>query len=467
MVTSEEALRLTKLLAKQLGQDRDALSKLNAYYVGQHPLAFASKRFLEAFGGLFAAFSDNWCPLVVDSLRQRLHVTGFRFPSLPDDQDPSHGDKLAWDLWQANNLDADSDVLHTDALIYGRSYVVVGAGDPVAGEPPALITVESPLDMIVQTSSANRRRRTAALRVFKDDDDQGAATLYLPDETWYWSQRGSSLFSGGTWEVRADPVPQPLGVVPVVPFLNRPRLDPWGFSELVGVIPIQGAVNKLLADMMVASEFTAMPQRFVTGLEIMRDPVTNQPIDPFPALTRLMQAEDPNVQFGQFAQGNLDTYVHAIELLIQHVASQSATPPHYFYLSGNFPSGESIKSAEAGLVAKAQDRTRTFGESWEEVMRLAFRVLGDVGRAKAHDAETIWADVEMRTESAHVDSTLKKLQLQVPVEQLWEDLGYTPQQISRFKALKAAGPPPPAIPAPGAVPPIPAPQDTPQGPPAA
>jgi hypothetical protein len=438
VATYDEAMTWTKRLAKQLGQDATPLGRLDAYYTGRHPLAFASSRFQEAFGGMFSAFADNWCPLIVDSTRQRLHVTGFRFPLADAEQDPAKGDRLAWDLWQANYLDADSDVLHTDAMVFGRSYVAVGAGDVSKGEPPALMTVESPLNVIVAVSKDRRRRRLAALRVFQDDDGSNCATLMLPDETWYWTQKGTSLSFGGQWEMRAEPVPQPLGVVPVVPFLNRPRLDPWGFSELIGVIPMQDAVNKLVADMMIASEFVAMPQRWATGLEIMRDPLTNAALDPFPAISRLLQAEDPGVAFGQFAPGNLDAYVHALELLIQHVASQSATPPHYFYLSGNFPSGESIKSAEAGLVAKAIDRTRTFGESWEEVMRLAFKVIGDDQRAQALDAETIWGDVEVRTESAHVDSTLKKQAIGVPLEQLWEDLGYTPQQIERFQALRLA-----------------------------
>lgn len=449
MATLDEALALVKKLAKQLSSDRHALIDLNDYYVGKHPLAFASERFREAFGGMFGAFADNWCPLVVDSLRQRLHVEGFRFPA-EEAEDPLAGDSEAWDIWQGNFLDNDSDIAHTDAMVMGRSYVTVGPPDPDS-DVAALISVESPMDVIVQVSQDQRRRRLAALRVFTDDDGSNAATLYLPDQTWRFRQRGSSLSMGGTWELRGDgPERQPLGVVPVVPFINRPRLDPWGYSELVGVIPMQDAVNKLVADMMVASEFVALPQRFATGLEIQHDPVTNQPIDPFGAVARLWQTEQDNVTFGQFPNANLDTYVQAIELLIQHVASQSATPPHYFYLRGQFPSGESIKSAEAGLVAKALDRCRTFGESWEEVMRLAFKVSGDDAKAKAFNAETIWGDVEVRTESEHVDATQKKGALGIPEEQLWEDLGYTPQQIDRFRKLKDAQkpvqPPPLVIP---------------------
>jgi hypothetical protein len=76
---------------------------------------------------------------------------------------------------------------------------------------------------------------------------------------------------------------------------------------------------------------------------------------------------------------------------------------------------------------------RSFSEGWEEVMRIAFAVLGDQERATAYDAEVIWANPAYRSESALVDALLKLSTLGVPKEQLWADAGYTPQQIERFK----------------------------------
>ena len=204
--------------------------------------------------------------------------------------------------------------------------------------------------------------------------------------------------------------------------------------------------------MLVASEFGAFRQRWVTGMEIPRDPETNQPVEPFrAAVDRLWMSENPEVKFGEFSSTDLVPYVKSVEMLVQHVASQTRTPPHYFYLSGQFPSGESIKSAETGLVAKARRKMRHLSESWEEVMRLAFAVEDDE-RADFAAAETIWADPESRTEGEHVDATLKKKALDVPIQQLWEDLGYSPQQIERFRGMLAesaflnalAGPPAPA-----------------------
>ena len=46
-----------------------------------------------------------------------------------------------------------------------------------------------------------------------------------------------------------------------------------------------------------------------------------------------------------------------------------------------------------------------------------------------------WSPAESRSESEFVDSLVKKLSIGVPVQQLWEDAGYSPQQIARFRAM--------------------------------
>lgn len=444
---------------KHLDRDLDARQAnfvlLSDYYEGEQRLIYSTEKWRRAFGGLFNKFSDNWCALVVDAVEERLDVTGFRFG---DDS----GDKDAWEIWQRNGLDADSQIAHTDALIYGLSYVLVGPDR----DGKAKVDVESPEQTIVEYVPGSRRERAAGMKRWQAGADWVFATLYMPDAIWKFQAKGSGAETRATrssWmprEVPGElwPLPNPLGVVPIVPLVNRPRLRVRrghasdGASEIAQVIPVQDAINKVLLDMLIASEFGAFRQRWVTGMDIPRDPETNQPIEPFKsAVDRLWVMENPEGRFGEFNATDLTPYVKSVEMLVQHVASQTRTPPHYFYLSGQFPSGESIKSAETGLVAKARRKMRHLSEAWEEVIRLAFAVENDE-RADFTMAETIWADPESRTEGEHVDATLKKKSLDVPIQQLWEDLGYSPQKIDRFVGMLAeqafigalAAPPAPA-----------------------
>ncbi|AEW94035.1 hypothetical protein SCATT_16640 [Streptantibioticus cattleyicolor NRRL 8057 = DSM 46488] len=223
----------------------------------------------------------------------------------------------------------------------------------------------------------------------------------------------------------------------MVPISNRSRLLRDPVSDLHVVIPIQDAINKTVADALVASEYAAWPQRYVTGLEIVEDEHGN-PVEPFKvAVDKLLQAEDPQAKFGQFEAADLGNYVTLVEMLVQHMASISRIPFHYFLNGGVVPSGESITAAEAGLIAKTRERMLHFGEAWEEVMRLCFKVLDDP-RSKAYSAETIWKDPENRTEAQHMDALLKLQMIGVPRDQLLSDAGYTPQQIARFQDMREA-----------------------------
>jgi hypothetical protein len=99
---------------------------------------------------------------------------------------------------------------------------------------------------------------------------------------------------------------------------------------------------------------------------------------------------------------------------------------------GQWPSGDSLKASEAGLVAKVKRKQVDFGETWEEAMRLAFLAVGDEDRSGAIDAEVIWSDPEFRSETQRVDALTKMATLGVPPQALWQRFGATPQEIERW-----------------------------------
>src|SRR5262245_2433231 len=129
-----------------------------AYYNGDHPLQFATSKFKEAFGNLFSAFADNWCPIVVDAPVERLRIIGFR------QRGQETADTDAWKIWQANGLDVESVIAHTEAGKCGDAYLLV---DPNGGDPR--ITVEHSSQVIVATDPGDRRNRPAALKRWGGD----------------------------------------------------------------------------------------------------------------------------------------------------------------------------------------------------------------------------------------------------------------------------------------------------------
>lgn len=416
-------------LDSKLNSQRAVAQRYADYYDSKNTtLQFAQVRFKEAFGDLFQGWQVNFCPLIVDSISERIRVTGFRMTDEPK------ADKDAWRIWQENHMDSDSNAVHIDALALGSSYITVWR-DEKTGRPT--ITPESALDVYVQYEPGSRRQVAAALKRWRDDWGTEYATWWTPKDIW----TATAETAGGSKDLNwkdAKRTPNPLGVVPVVPITNRTRLRTDPFSELEPVVPIIDAIGKISADALVASEYAAFPQRYIAGIEIEEDE-EGRPKSPFQiAIDRILTAEDPQTTFGQFQAADLGNYVKLIDNYVASMAAITRIPFHYFLIGqgSQAPSGEAITSAEAGLVAKARERQLHFGESWEEVMRLAFRVMGDP-RAEAFGAEVMWADPEYRSQSVVVDSAVKlSAGLRVPLEQLWQDVGYSPQQIARFEEMR-------------------------------
>jgi hypothetical protein len=421
-------------LAKRLFAERKQMQFFDEYDRGQFPLPFVREDLREPFRRLLVMSKINIMELVVDAAEERLNVAGFKFGDTGGDMD-------AWRMWQANGLDAESIVNHRESLVKARGAVIVWPSD---NDATPSITVEDPMSVVVELEPGNRRRRAAALKLWRDDwSDMQFATLYLPDGIYKYETRGITGVMGG-WkrrEVRNErwPLPNPFGVVPVVPFPNKPDIYGHGRSEIDSVTASQDRINKIIFDRMMAAEATSFKQRWATGVDIPVDPETGEEVEPFKvAVERVLINENPEGRFGEFGQTDLKPYLDAAEQDLRFIAAVTRTPPHYLNTNADRLSGESIKSAETGLVAKVRRKQRHYGEAWEEVMRLAFKVRGD-SRAEFEQAETVWDDPESRTESEHADAVGKLRQmLDLPREAAWEIYGFSPTQIERFKTLLAA-----------------------------
>ena len=455
------------VLEQRLYERQPHISEMNAYYTGDHPLPFVTRAHAEKirneFRQLLKDSRSNFAELVVDAVAERMSVEGFRLSAADDQQ----ADNATWAIWQANGLDSESQVAFVEALAKGMSYLSVWAPEKQGGY--ASIAVEDPLQTIVAYEPGSGfRRRSAALKLW-EDAEQGIerANVYLPDAIVKFQRplgssstqahmsgnersfeaEGTPVRSSGTsgskgW-VRVDTGPDVvvnrLRVVPIVPLRNRPRLLMEGTSELVNVCRIQNQINGFVFLLALAGYFGAHRQRWIAGIPLYDD--DNKPLDTFnAAIDRIWASENPDARFGDFEQTSLDGYISAIEQKVAHLAVTTRTPKHYLLPEGQEPSGDAIKSAEAGLVKKVQARQRTYGEGVEEALRLA-RMFQGAADAPV-DSEVVWADPQIRTEAEVTDATIKKFQGHlITWQQACQDLGYSPQTIARM--LEAFGGTPP------------------------
>lgn len=436
---------LNRLLVA-LDERQRSVKQLEAYYEGDHPLPVmptsnAALQAETAYRRLLQMGRTNWVKLVADAPAERLQVTGFRSGL------EQAADAEVWGIWQANQLDADSALVHSTALVTGQAFALVWAD--ANGQPK--ITPEHPSQCIVAYERGTRRERAAGLKAWRDDSGKICATLWTRD--WvlkYESEKESESLIGNDWvrrETPGEPWParNPLGVVPLVEFRANPSLRPavlgGGCGEFEPVLDIQDRINRVLFTRLLAGEFGAFRQRWVVGMDLEVDAETGRVDEPFrAAIDRLWMVDDPDVKFGEFSATDLRPFIDAVEADVTHLAAITKTPPHYLLGKEVNISAEALKASEAGLVAKTARHRDQFSEAWEEVLRLAVAVR-DPKDPRAQDLASmvIWRDIEQRTWGETVDAILKMQALGVPQEALWERLpGVTPQDIARWQTMSAS-----------------------------
>jgi hypothetical protein len=427
---------------------------MDSYYRGDHPLPFLTKahdsKMHDEFRLLLEDSRANFMRLVVDATEERLKVDGFRLSAETD----AVADKDAWKIWQANKMDAESQSAFIEALVKGLSYLSVWA--PPKGSEYASIAVEDPTETIVSyVPGSNYRQRAAALKVWTDDwTGLRRADVYLPDAIYKFQAKqaddngpatATSAALDGSNEPkwlplaggkRAAVVKNPLGIVPIIPLRNRPRLLVEGESEIADVYRIQNGINGFLFLLALAGYFGAHKQRWAVGLKIMVD-ANGKQVEPWDlAVDKMLVLENPDAKFGEFSATDLVGYIKAIEQKVLHLAVTTRTPRHYLIQEGQSPSGDAIKSAESGLVKKVERKQRPFGEGLEEAIRLA-RLFQGAPDAPV-DSEIVWADAATETEATRTDAVIKQHGAGlIPTEMALEKLGYTQTEIARMMAMRA------------------------------
>ncbi len=365
----------------ETGRRRMGFRQLDAYYDGEQrleQLGLAVPEALRKFTTIVA-----WPGTQVDSIEERCDVEGFRLPGTPE------ADVGLSEVWQANDLDDESQMGHTDSLVFGRSYACVGTGDDP--ELP-LITVESPLEMVHERSPRDRQTLVAA-RFYRDDsegDPLFRATLYTRLATlWLVQER-----TGWVVEDRDD---HRLGQCPVVPLLNRPRLHGrWGVSQMGRVITLTDSAARALTNAQVATEVMALPQRFAAGMSQadFTDPATGEALTAWEAYFGAVWATvNKDAKFGQFDAADLSNFSGIVNHYGQLVAGVTGLPLRYFgQATTNPPSADGIRADEARLVKTCERKQRAWGASWERVMRLVRLLQTGVDDPKLASMETLWRD---------------------------------------------------------------------------
>lgn len=438
MATAEQALQWVNRLYEVLGDRRSEIERQFNYFEGKQPLAYATDQWKAFHQDRYRDFSDNWCGVVGRAPVDRLRIDGFRLGSSTDVV--SDDERQLWADWNRNELGAQSNQGFLASTIAKRSAVLVWGDDN--DEPD--VSWEHPAQVAVSYSADGRRSRLAALKAWQEGERE-YATLYLPDEVWKFERPAlpqlrddrtpSGLYipaslNGGGWDAREVPnevwpLPNPLGEVPIVEWLNRPLLGGDPISDIQGTIAMQNAINTLWAYLFNAADHASMAARVVLGAEPPKIPVldeSGQVVGSKPAKMEdlaegrllFLPGAGANARIDQWDAAKLDVFTGVISQSVGHIAAQTSTPGHYLLSNEKFANlnGDALTAAEVPLATKVGNQQIHFNPAAKETARLMALVRGKKGLAQSiREADgrqfVQWKDPAMHSLSQVADAATK------------------------------------------------------------
>jgi hypothetical protein len=441
------------------------LEKIAKYMRGRQDPPYTPRGASTEYRWLVRRAKDNFLPLIVNVLSQNLHIDGFRpDPSNVDGTDTiidPMGDS-GWAAFMANRMYSRQHAVHRAVIKYGCAYAVVLPGmiaslDNNTGNinPTSMpvINAYSPRTMMaLYQDELTDEWPIIALseRVIHDTQQPGKAyrVVTLWDDTNVYTLVGTAGRAPAKlrWPAADDPIlagapvvaSHGMGICPVQRFTYEVDLDADTdcIGEVEPLISLQDQVNFHTFNQLLAEQFAAFKQRWVTGMVSVTDEVGRESRPFKPGVDRLWAAEDSDTKFGEFTETDLQPIIDSREATIRHMAIISQVPPYALLGSLVNLSADAMSAARDGLDRKVQELQSVLTDPWRNVFRLCSKAQGDDDGWMNLYGQIMWRDTSARSFAATIDGLGKAAQmLGVPAHELWRRIpGVTSEDISAWQA---------------------------------
>lgn len=424
------------LAYRALVSKRAKYEVLWAYYEGDHPLKYSTERLRELFNDMDIRFVENWCAVVINAVYDRMELDHF---DVANNEDLS---KRLNQLVKKAELDLDADDIHLASLVCGESFLVVwknevtdDQGQPVTSELEAYY--HDPRMCHIEYNPEQPRQKQWAAKWW-EVVPQGQSkkfyrvNLYYPDRLEYWqsTKPTDQVKSGDSFEQIQDPAENPFGQVPIFHFRRDRRKV---ISELADILTLQDAINKLLSDLMVSSEFTSLMERYVVTNASVGN-AQNSP-DRILVIPKGTSEEEPT-KVGNFEAMTLDTFLKSIDKLAYAAGVITRTPRHYFYDQGGDPSGEALITMEAPLVKKTKRFIRRHQNTWQRVAAFMLLVADGVD-IDPEEIDPVFIDPE--TVQPKTQAEIRKINIDcgLPLVTILRREGWNEEELHELETDKA------------------------------
>lgn len=416
------------------------------YYEGDFPEFFASPRLRRAIMRTGVAFRFNFARVPVDAVTERLKLAAVTSADQATDD-------LLQQLWLDNEIAEESRRIIRRACEFGDAYVIVWPNSD--DESKVDIFYNSPQCVRLFYDAENPRHKSYAIKRWQVGK-QIRVDLFYADHIQKWiTKSGAKGNNEQDWLPYTDtpddmwPYINPFGEIPVFHF----RTDqPYGEPEHKGFYGPQDAIHKLISSHMASVDYQAFPQRYaLTGADTdtteaadadedtfsFSDTGTGSTIAPAGEARSQFTADPGSLWFmrgvtgvGQFATADHKNFTEPTSQYLRFGAEITNTPLHRIDQTGDHPSGESLRTAEAPFVHKIEDRQLSFGNTWRKLFTFALKVLG-----VANPSVTVrWTPAQTVNDLEGWQTVAQKLAAGVPAPQAFLEAGYSDEQVDAWFA---------------------------------
>lgn len=411
-----------------LAERRALYERYQRYYTGDQVVSIEAPEYSEEFRAFLKGQIANVCPAVVAALTDRLGIQ-----SIEGDEAAA---ARAWELWEAWHLAGTANRIHTEMFKMGDAYVIVW---PDADGVPRLYP-QTALEVCHAHDHERPEVLTKAAKLWQDGR-RWHLNLYYPGriERYRTGNMTSRPADHGSFEAFADDdgdsvVRNDYGVVPIFHFPYQSDMHDHGTSVLRDILSLQDSINENRINRAVVLRFGAFPLRILLGVDADTgdDGIARAPIRA--GIDRLISIANPDGGIAEFKAASIEPYTTAIREDLNMITVITGIPPHHFQaLSGDFPSGESLKTSESRLVNRTYDAQIDLSANWGRV--LSFMLLID--DQATGDVRVVWKNPVTRSENDEVNRAATLVRdVQVPPTKAWERIGFEPDEIVEMEAAR-------------------------------
>lgn len=430
-----------------IGRDRRrVLDRVDDYLNGRFVDPYSPKQMSRERREMMKRAMQPWCDIPVKAATQALQVDGFR-PGDAASNRTAMNELPEWNLWQRSGLDARQSVVHSAAIAYGHSFVLVALEEPGR----ARVQVLNPLDTtVLYEDPVSDDNPVFALTIIRRPKALNDGSM-RPGLAYGWDRENRYTFALDDGLKLVATMPHGgNGLCPVTRFVCD--MDATGRTRGVvePIIPWQDMFNQTLFEMLVAQSFDANRILYATGfvappkVDEKGNPVLDAAGKPVPgefsvAPGSFIGTKNTDAKFGQIAGSNQSNYVTVLDMLIKDFGALSQTPPNFFLGQMSNLSAEALEATERDFRRRVDLYARNFGEAWERVLRVGMVLEGRPDRDGWERNEILWRDLDRRALSKVADGLSKIAEsLQVPPRGLWQMIpGVSPNQLDEWEEMRA------------------------------